>query len=852
MKSILQSFLLLILLGTTAHAQQTLKGVIKDDKSEPLVGATVNVKGTSAFAITDIEGNFSIVVPEKFPITLSVQYVGFDPKEVVVKEFSNELIQIALSEVAQLSEVVITARRREETVQQVPIPIAVIRGGKIEEAGAFNVNRLKEFVPSVQLYSSNPRNTTLNIRGLGSTFGLTNDGLDPGVGFYVDGVYFSRPAATMLDFIDVERIEVLRGPQGTLFGKNTTAGAFNITTRKPTFTPTATFEASYGNYLFIQTKASVSGPIAKNVAGRISFSGTQRNGLIDNIRTNKKENSLNNLGVRGQLLIKPGDKVEILLSGDYTRQRPTGYAQIVAGVAPTLRAGYRQFDSIIADLGYSLPSKNAFDRVIDHDTPWNSESDIAGAAVNVDVKLGPGKLTSTTAFRFWDWGPSNDRDFTGLQSLAKSQNPSTHNNWSQEIRYSGQFTQKLSGVAGIFIIDQNFQTNGTEESGKDTWRFVQSSKSSLWKTPGLFEGYGIKTDAHLDAFSAAAFAQVDWEIFKGFHFLPGIRYNYDKKAADYKRTTYGGLITTDSALNALKSSVYSNQAFVSEIKKSNVSGQATLSYNSKYINSFVTYANNFKPVGVNLAGLPTDKGQVLTDLAVLKPETVHHVEVGVKTNPAKNFTLNLTLFNTSINDYQTQVQAAELGLNRGYLANAEKVRVRGIEVEANVAVKDFLTFYGSVSVTDGKYITFLNAPLPLEETGKTVDGKQVAFKDISGSDLPGISKVAGTFGAEVSKASSLFGYKGKFYLAIDSYFRTKFSSSPTPSAYLNVDGYGLLNARAGFKAVNGLSFNVWGRNLLNKDYYEFLLPAGGNAGQIGAVLGDQLTYGITLKYAFIK
>jgi hypothetical protein len=97
------------------------------------------------------------------------------------------------------------------------------------------VNRVKELVPSVQLYSSNPRNTTLNIRGLGSTFGLTNDGIDPGVGFYVDGVYYASPAATSLDFLDIEQIEVLRGPQGTLFGKNTTAGAFNITTRKPSF-----------------------------------------------------------------------------------------------------------------------------------------------------------------------------------------------------------------------------------------------------------------------------------------------------------------------------------------------------------------------------------------------------------------------------------------------------------------------------------------------------------------------------------------------------------------------------------------------------------------------------------------
>src|SRR5690606_32650546 len=141
-------------------------------------------------------------------------------------------------------------------------------GAKIEDAGAFNVNLVKELVPSVQLYTSNPRNTGINIRGLGSPFGLTNDGLDPGVGFYVDGVYFARPAVATLDFIDIDRIEVLRGPQGTLFGKNTTAGAFNITTRPASFTPGGTFEVSYGNYGFIQAKSSVTGPISNRLAAR--------------------------------------------------------------------------------------------------------------------------------------------------------------------------------------------------------------------------------------------------------------------------------------------------------------------------------------------------------------------------------------------------------------------------------------------------------------------------------------------------------------------------------------------------------------------------------------------------------
>ena len=162
---------------------------------------------------------------------------------------------------SRLSEsVVVTARRVEEIAQEVPFPVSVISGTLAADTGAFNVNRLKELVPTVQFYSSNPRNSAINIRGLGAPFGLTNDGLDPGVGFYIDGVFFARPAAATLDFIDVERTEVLRGPQGTLFGKNTTAGAINITTRKPTFTPETDLELNFGSLDLVQAKASVAGP----------------------------------------------------------------------------------------------------------------------------------------------------------------------------------------------------------------------------------------------------------------------------------------------------------------------------------------------------------------------------------------------------------------------------------------------------------------------------------------------------------------------------------------------------------------------------------------------------------------
>src|SRR5690606_11015433 len=166
----------------------------------------------------------------------------------------------------------------------------------------------------------------------------------------------------------------------------------------------------------------------------LSFSGTQRNGVIDNVATGKAVNDINNIGFRGQLLYRASENTTLTLNGDNTIQQPDGYAQVIAGVVQTKRAAYRQFDAIVADLNYTLPSRSAFDRKIDHDTPWNSGNDLGGVSFNVESKFGAGTLTSTSAWRYWNWRPSNDRDFTGLQALALSQNPSKHKNWSQEIR----------------------------------------------------------------------------------------------------------------------------------------------------------------------------------------------------------------------------------------------------------------------------------------------------------------------------------------------------------------------------------------------------------------------------------
>jgi iron complex outermembrane receptor protein len=676
---------------------------------------------------------------------------------------------------------------------------------------------------------------------------LTNDGLEPGVGLYIDGVFYARPASATSDFLDVDQVEVLRGPQGTLFGKNTSAGAINVTTRKPSFTPATEVEINYGNLGFVQAKASITGPLTKDVAGRLSFSGTQRDGVLLNTRTGDDVNDLNNLGLRGQILFAQSDAIAVVVAVDHTRQRPKGYTQVVAGVAPTLRPANRQYAQIAADLGYVPPSFNAFDRVTDVDTVMRSYQDLGGVSVTVDRKLWTGRLVSTTAWRYWDWKPSNDRDFIGLSITPVSAAPSYQTQWTQEVRYTGDLTPRVNIVGGAFFFRQALDSDPSfkQEQGPATARFLLAPSANA-ATPGLLDGYGFNQFLEFRNVSAAAFGQLEWSVTDRLRFMPGLRFNYDHKAVHFDQQVYGGLQTTDPALIALQRSILAPQTYAADVGDTNLSGQMTAAYRvASPVNTYATYATSFKSVGLNLNGVPTDAAdQPVLSAATVKPEDIRHIEVGIKTEPFRGVTANVAIYDTEIRDFQAQVVNAGVGVLRGYLANAERARVRGVEIYTGASVTDSISVYASAAFTDGEYVSFPDAPPPLEETGGLL------VKDVSGSDLPGVSKTAISFGGEYAAGATVLGRPGQFFGAFDTSYRSSFSSSASASRYLIVDGYALLNARVGFRATVGWTLSVWSRNVLNTDYFDLLSAAPDNTGLYVGQPGDGRTMGVTMRVAF--
>jgi iron complex outermembrane receptor protein len=544
------------------------------------------------------------------------------------------------------------------------------------------------------------------------------------------------------------------------------------------------------------------------------------------------------------VLVAPSDKIAILWTTDYTRQRPEGYTQVVAGVAPTLRPANRQYPQIAADLNYAPPSFNGFDRVTDVDSPLRSFQDLGGSSLNVDWKVGRGLLTATTGWRYWNWNPSSDRDFIGLPVTTVSAAPSKQRQWSEEVRYAGLISSRVNFVVGGFGFHQTINADPSfqQEQGSAAARFLLAPTPAA-ATPGLLDGYGFNQYVQYENTSAAIFGQVDVAVTDRLRILPGLRFNYDQKKVDFDQQVYGGLQTTDPALIALQLSVLAPQKYKADVDDTNLSGQFTASYRvTEKINAYATYATGFKSVGLNLNGVPTDAlNQPVLSSAVVKPEDVRNIEVGLKTQILRNLTANVTAYDTEIKNFQTQVTNASVGVLRGYLANAEKVRVRGVELDANTRVNTNFSFYSALAYTDGKYVSFPDAPPPLEDTGGP------AFKDVSGTVLPGISKWALSIGGEYSKPATIFRQSGAFFGAVDNSYRSDFSSSASYSKYLVVDGYSLLNARIGFRASDGWTVYLWSRNLLDKNYYELLTAAPGNTGLFVGQPGDGRTVGVTLR-----
>ena len=746
------------------------------------------------------------------------------------------------------AEIIVSARRRDESAQDVPIALSVVGSETLEATGNYTLAQVQQIVPSLQVFSFNPRNTNINIRGLGSNVSLTNDGLENGVGFYVDGVYYGRVGQTQFDLVDLAQIEVLRGPQGTLFGKNTTSGAINITSRRPSFDPEFAGEASVGNYGYYQLRASASGGLVDElVAVRLSGAVTGRRGFLYNTVQKARAQDYSNWSVRGQLLITPTPDFEVRIIGDFSRQKQNHVLNVFADYFGTYANGAaipNNFAERAARFPeYAFPAIVPFARLGEADGHYQSNMDGYGVSAEVDWDVGPAKLTSITSYRGWKWNPANDGDSTALPVVTLAEQSNRQRQFSQEFRLASDSDGPLDYVVGAYYFWQIIRGYGKTGYG---------SAAPAWFIPAVpaaaaqaaLVGFEAHSTSDPSTKSLAFFGQLDWKINDRLSLTTGLRYTRERKAGSFHQFWAAGIDpetlpdTLAAAVIAIRGNFNPVTSRSTSFADNSLSGLVTLAWKvTDDALIYASYARGNKSGGLNLTNLPAD---VELDVA---PETVDNYEIGVKSQLwGRAITLNAAAYWTRIRDYQTAIfERVSDSISRQYIANIPGVRSRGFEADLSVAPAERASFYASLAYADTEYLSYPNAPQAPERQNEG------GLQDLTGEKLPGVPKFTYTVGGDIS---ALLGRLGGRDLAVyghaDYSHRSSFNTSSSNSAYADVPAFGIANARIGLRTEDGLlDLSLWARNLFDKKYFQTLSP--GATGLVTALIGEPRTLGLTLR-----
>ncbi|MEA1085921.1 TonB-dependent receptor [Sphingomonas sp. CD22] len=753
-----------------------------------------------------------------------------------------------------VADVIVTARRRAEKAQDVPAALSVVGGALIDQSYTVNTQGLTTLIPSLNYSSANPRNTAFTIRGLGSSVvavSQANDGLEPGVGFYVDQVYHARPATAAFDFADLEQVEELRGPQGTLFGKNTTAGALNITTRAPTFTQEGFAELSYGERNLVQARGWVSGPITDGIAYRLSGVSTRRDGVIDNIRTGRDTNTLGTQAVRGQLLFKPDDAIRMRVIADFTNFQAYCCGQVYLRTGTSQRAASRQFGGpagLAAQFGYTPASTNPYDRVTDIDGPLGVDTNEGGVSAITDWNLGFATLTSVSAWRFWNWDAENDRDYTGLPIQSSQHIPSRQDQYSQELRLASNGTGPLSYVVGLYGFRQRIVGRPISIYGPAAARYLIGTTTGTANTAvpaNLLDGYGQDGRTDFRSRSYAAFGEVNWRLLPRLTATLGLRYTQEDKDGYYTTTVSGGPATTNAALVNARLGVLRAQSYEAHDSDGSLSGRGNIAWQAtENTMAYASYARGFKSGGINMSGLPLDNSnRPVLATAVVRPERNETYEVGIKnTLFDRRLIVNIDGFYTKVHDFQATVVENSLTQTvqlRGYLSNIPEVTVKGIEADVTAVLLPGLSARTNVAYSDGTYSDYPAGPCPLEvQTAATTQCS------LTGRRLASLPRFAVTAGLDYTRPIG----SGAAFVHVDTASRSGYNGDPSLSRFTYIRGYNLTNANIGYRFADGTEVIVWARNLLDADYIQNLTIQAGNSGLILGSPSDPRTVGGTVRF----
>jgi iron complex outermembrane receptor protein len=644
-------------------------------------------------------------------------------------------------------------------------------------------------------------------------------------------------------------VEVLRGPQGTLFGKNTTGGTIHVLSRLPTFTPEAAGELSLGENGWQQARGSVSGPLGEQLAARLSVQATQRDGVLRHVRTGHDLNTVDNYALRGQLLWQPADALSLRLTADVSGLDSACCTQSYLRVGSSLRSPARQFPALAAGLGYAPPSREVYDRLSDIDVEPMIDTQDGGVSLITDWQLAGGTLTSVSAWRYWDWDVANDRDYTGIPIQRVQRIPSRQDQYSQELRYASSVTARLRHVSGVYWFRQDIGGSPVSVYGPEAAYWLLNPGNFNVPLPrNLLDGYAQTGRSQFAMRSRAVFAEANYDLTPTVIATLGLRYTHEDKRGQYETQVSGGPdlgqlpAATRNELTRARLSIFRPQSYRAQDAGGNLSGRANLAWQfSAAVMTYASAAYGYKSGGLNMSGLPLDAAnRPALATAIIDDERNTTLELGVKSTLLQGrATLNLAAFHTTVRDYQTNVVSSlETAALRSYPANVPEVRVRGLEADLLAAPLERLTLRASLTWAAGEHRDYPAGPCPLE-----VQTAGTSACDLSGTRLPGLSRWVGSIGVDHRLPLGA----GELVWHLDALLRSGYNSDTAGSRYTAIAGHAFANASLGYQFQNGWFVAVFARNLFDRDYLSALTVQTGNSGLILGQPSDPRLLGVSLR-----
>lgn len=659
----------------------------------------------------------------------------------------------------KIEEIVVTAQKREELLRDVPISISVISGITVDQFSVQDFEELMAFVPNLYV-NDTPANNFAFIRGIGTQGNVL--AFESSVALFVDGIYAGRNRAFHNPYMDLERVEVLRGPQGALFGRNTAAGAISVISRRPTDEFQASLQAEYefefGSY---NTTGFVSGPVTDTLNMRLSARWADTQGYVENTLLDRDEPNTDEWQIRVSAEWQPSETVSGFFKVDAAQVDTVGMPfELVTGGG---------------DPDFSKTSDDAFDPIVD-------ESESQNVMGQFDVDLGAHVLTSITGYSAFDYLNAFNIQATGPARLV-TVGEEDFTQFSQEFRLLSPKGQALEYIVGAFYSDEV----------SDIYR---KSTTDVPFTPARPEGITERWYEQ-DTETWSFFAQGTWNISDRLSATFGLRYTDLTKTGDLERSFIG---FAPGALNTPLSA---------ELDESFTDPSFNLTYDvTQNIRLYVAYAEGAKGGGFNGAS-----SNLVGDAYEFGPESAQNFEIGLKGSWESAY-FNFILYNTDYEDLQRSALDLSLGATGGFVTlNAAEANSRGFEADAGWAPTDWLQLSGSLAYLDSEFTSFPNSPCPF---GSPNFGTPNCSFDVSGFPLLNAPEWSGSLVADITypltSGMNLIG-------GVTVTYQDDIILQPSYNPLEIQEAYFLANARIGLaEASNGWSVAFMVKNLFNEEY----------------------------------